>query len=271
MQIKCGFSVIKEPVENYLKYAAIHGLRHLEIDLLQEHSFLETFNSRRIGNLKKLSGELNLSLSFHVPYTLNLADKIPDIVTANAKYLKSCILLAYKLGATHITLHAGYYNGLVKGRDIRRLALEKLALNLAGVLTDCEKYRVNLALENINSMPNHYEFACLGDNVGDFEFLFSRFKSPHINLCLDTGHANLSEGVIPYIKRLGEKIICVHYHDNKGGYDQHLDSGLGTVPWPAVVRAFKKAGFMGPFVSETFGKLKPHQGRDRFIKYWQVK
>jgi len=197
------------PVENRFDYASEYGLTHLEIDLVREHNFIETFSEERIGNLNKLSQKFGITLSLHTPYTINPSDKIPMIRDANIAYLKRCASVAYELHATHVTTHIGYCNGLPEWTWMRQEALERLVANLTKIIKDCQELKVKLALENVNPMPKDSEFFYLGDNLKDFEFLFSKIESPYLNLCLDTGHANTNEGVIAYIQKFGKKIIRV--------------------------------------------------------------
>lgn len=267
MELKFGFNVVKKPVEEYFDYASKHGLTHLEIDLIKEHSSIETFTTKRISNLKKLSKKFGVTLSLHTPYTINPSDKISMIRDANIAYLKRCVLVANKLDATHITTHIGNCNGLPSWTWMREEALKRLVTNFKEVLKDCKKFKVKLALENVNPLPKDSEFFYLGDNLKDFEFLFSKLKSPFLNLCLDVGHANTNEGLLAYIQKFGKKIINVHFHDNNGKYDEHLDVGEGNVPWKKVADAFKKIKFFGPFISETF-KAKPHESRNALLKYF---
>jgi sugar phosphate isomerase/epimerase len=268
MEVKWGFSIIQKPVEQYFEYAAKYGLSHLEIDLLQEHSFIESFTAERIANLRYLSQKFSVSLSLHTPYMLNLSDRISIVRNATIVYLKKTIMLANKLRATHITTHIGYCNRLPDPKKSKTRALQRLAVNLKELISTCRRCKVKLALENVNPVGDNCEFIYLGDSIEDFDFLFLRLKSPYINLCLDVGHANTGQGVLAYIKEFSSKIICVHYHDNKGRYDEHLEVGEGTVPWRKVAAAFKKINFAGPFVSESFRRLKPHQVRNRFLEYF---
>ena len=84
------------------------------------------------------------------------------------------------------------------------------------------------------------------NNLKDFEFLFSELESPYLNLCLDIGHANTSEGPLAYIQKFGKKIISIHFHDNNGKNDDHLDVGEGTVPWKKVAEASKGLNSLVP-------------------------
>ncbi|MGA1876097.1 MAG: sugar phosphate isomerase/epimerase family protein [bacterium] len=268
MELTFGFSVVQNPIEDCLEYALEHNLTHLEIDLMENHSCLEAFDNQRLNRLKDLAGKFHLSLSLHTPYTMNLADKVSMIREANIAYLKKCIILAYNLGVTHVTTHLGNYYELPGLTGMRQNALQRLVLSLKKILSDCCRYKVKLALENVHRIPEGCGFLNLGDNIQDFEFLFSELKSDLIHLCLDVGHANTHEGASAYIQKFTSKIICVHYHDNHGRYDEHLDVGEGTLPWERIAGQLKQIGFQGPFISETFNRLKPHEVRDTFHTFF---
>lgn len=62
-----------------------------------------------------------------------------------------------------------------------------------------------------------------------------------IGVCLDTGHANLGEGVPSVLATLKERIRSTHIHDNKGDRDTHLWPGDGTIDWDYTMRELKSA------------------------------
>ncbi len=86
-------------------------------------------------------------------------------------------------------------------------------------------------------------------------------------MCLDLGHANTNEGPVTYIQNFSDKIINVHFHDNMGKLDDHLNVGMGMIPWKNVADALKKIKFQGPFISECF-KSKPHESKEDLLKYF---
>lgn len=264
MGLVFGFNVVRKPVEEYFDYASEHGLTHLEIDLIKEHSYIETFDEKRINTLRRLSEKFGITLSLHTPFTINPSDQIPMIRDANIAYLEECVSAANKLDATHITTHIGYCLGF---EQWKKRALVRLVKNLKEVLKDCQKLKVKLAIENVNPMPERCELFYLGDSLEDLEFLFSEIESPYLNLCLDTGHANTNEGPLAYIRRFGSKIVNVHFHDNSGKYDDHLDVGEGTISWREVADSFESIGFCGPFISECF-KSKPHEAKVALLGYF---
>ena len=68
-------------------------------------------------------------------------------------------------------------------------------------------------------------------------------ESGHLNsigVCLDTGHANITTGVVSAIGTLNNRIRSVHVHDNKGVKDEHLWPGDGTIDWTAAVQGLKQ-------------------------------
>lgn len=265
MNLKFGFLVHNKPVEEYLEYCLRNKLKHLEIDLFNDFNFLESFDEKRIKRVMLMAKKYDVSLSIHPPYLLNLSEKIEIISSANLKYLKRCIVLAKKLGCEFITTYIGNINHQRNFKKARQMALMRAISNLKEAIRECERLKVKLALENTNFMPKDSEIFYLGDNLKDFHLIFSEIDSPYLALCLDLGHSHTNEGVIPYIKRFSNRIINVHYHDNNGFKDEHLNIGDGTINWKEVMKAFNDISYSGPFLSET--KDKPEVSMRKLKKY----
>ncbi|MDD2912760.1 MAG: TIM barrel protein, partial [Candidatus Bipolaricaulis anaerobius] len=53
-----------------------------------------------------------------------------------------------------------------------------------------------------------------------------------------------------YVAALGERLVHVHLHDNRGERDEHLPLGRGSLPWRAAWAALSSAGYRGPIVLE---------------------
>ncbi len=261
-----GFIVYEQPVEGCFPYAQEHGIGHLEIDLMKKHSMLSTFTPTRIDGILELCEAYGIQVSLHPPYNLNLCAGFLVMRRMMVSYLKKYIRLAHRLKATHVTLHIGYYNRTAMWQDPRHHALDRLLKSLRHVLPLCETYGVSLALENVIPIPMEAGFSFLGDNLEDFEYIFSRFDSPYVKFCLDVGHANTTEGPLEYLDHFGDRLVNVHYHDNLGKRDEHLDVGHGNVPWEALGKRFRQMEFTGPFVSECF-KSQPHEAKEKLEKY----
>jgi len=261
-----GFMVHEQPLEFYFDYIVGHGIRHLEIDLKKKHSLLGTFTPSRIAAIREFSDRNDISLSLHPPFAMNLCSWNPWVRRYHISYLEKCIRLADQLPARYITLHLGNFHRSAAWYNPRQQALERLVRVLAKLLPVCEINHVCLALENVVPIAPEAGFAFLGDNINDFLYIFSCFKSAYLKLCLDIGHAHTAEGTLAYVEKLGTKIIGAHFHDNQGSHDEHLEVGKGTVPWKALAAALEKIGFYGPFVSECF-KSPPHEAIELLKKH----
>jgi sugar phosphate isomerase/epimerase len=245
-----GFNTIGRNAVEGLDYAIANGMGHLEIDLANESALVTTLDPVRIETLRQKAAQGNVRLSLHAPFDINLAESAPFIRRGCLHYFKQCIHLAHRLRATHLTVHGGFCLGISDLHQVRTRALDALAANLAELLKLCEKLDVMLALENLNRIGKG-EFFYLGDNTADLELIFNRVPSPKLALCLDIGHAHTCEGVQAYLDRFGPRIISIHYHDNDGTEDMHLDIGRGSVDWPAVAASLTAISYAGPFISET--------------------
>jgi sugar phosphate isomerase/epimerase len=268
-KFKFGCLALRKPAEEMFETASNSGISHIEIDLLEEHSRVESFDAKRVRRIVKLARVFGVSVSLHVPYTVNPSDEIPSIRSANIEYLKKVVMLAHKLEATHVTTHIGYYVGLASWSWKRKQALDRLILSLREVLPLCEKLDVLLALENANPMPKDSEFSYLGDNINDLKHIFDKLRSPMIKLCLDVGHANTNEGPAKYIEVFAHKIAVAHIHDNNGIYDEHLAIGMGTINWIFLAEKFKKIDFYGPFIYEVISKT-PQEVRTDLEEYFKL-
>lgn len=265
--LRFGFVVSDQPVEHYLQFAKNNNLVHLELDLHKEHSLLASFTEKRINNLKAEAQKNSLSLSVHPPYTINLAEKTRNILDQEIDYLTKCIELAAKLNARFVTAYIGSVKAQKNFAGARKQALARAVKNLETLVKVCEGFKMRLALENSNRMDKDSDLFYLGDCVKDFEVIFSEIDSPWLNFCLDLGHANLSEGIPKYIDKFADKIINVHYHDNDGKSDEHLNLGAGNINWKQALKALQKINYSGPMLSET--KDSPAQSKRKLLELIQ--
>jgi sugar phosphate isomerase/epimerase len=264
---KFGFNVFNKPPEDFFYYASETGLKHIEINLTKEHSCLISFNPERIENLHKIAKEHQVELSLHLPYALNIADNISLIGNSNIVYMEKCVEFASLIKATHITAHIGNYYWFPVNSWKKRNALNRFIKRMETIITACEKLNITFALENVVPIPHGTEFYLLGDSIEDFNYIYEKLDSDNLKFCLDAGHANMAEGVLQYTKELKDKLICIHYHDNKKSNDEHLVVGEGTIAWTEFAQELKNIDFSGPLISECRG-VKPHQAAQKLQSYF---
>ena len=212
-----------------------------------------------------------IDLSLHLPGHINVAEIIPMLRRSHVRYLQSSIELAAALHTSHITVHIGTFYWFPVRQRMRRKALDRFLRSMdKTIIPYLEQSNVCLALENVVPIPYGSEYLYLGDNLDDFDYLFKRLPATHFKFCLDTGHANLAEGVLPYIHRMGHRMITVHYHDNKGTNDDHLPVGDGTIDWQSIADELSRIEYSGPIISEC-RLIRPHESADRFRAFFQTR
>ena len=255
-----------DPVEKHFAYVKKYGVNHLELDLLRPACAIEKFTKPRVELIKKKAAMCGVSLSLHVPYVVDLSERIISIRRATLEYVKKIIRLGKALKVTHVTLHIGVCHGLHRDKKGYAATRARVIEAIKEITAEAARYRVKIALENSNPVKRDGGFIAIGDNIEDLNIIFNRVRSPWLNLCLDLGHAQIAGGPLPFIKKFASKIICVHFHDNMGKHDEHLDIGKGVIKFKEILPRLVKSGFNGPFVSETFNKLRPHETRERLLK-----
>ena len=262
-----GFNVYNEQPEELLEYAYKNDLKNIEINLSKKNLTLEMFTPERIQSLHSLSKSYKISLSFHVPHYINIAEIVKPIKYNDTNYLLKCIHIASELDATHITLHIGKFYWFPVKVWMRKKALNRFVESIKKALLICEDKNIIIALENVVPLPNGSDYYLLGDNIEDFKFIFSNIDSKHLAFCLDTGHANMAEGVLEYLDNFSYKLSCIHYHDNNGFNDSHLPIGKGNISWEDFAEKLVNSAYKGPVISEC-RNIPAHESAIIFEKYF---
>ncbi len=97
------------------------------------------------------------------------------------------------------------------------LCASEIGLNrLRRLLRIAKKHNVVIAVENIFS-----------EEIIDF--ILNNINDENLTMCLDVGHINFLTPKFDAISKFGNRISCVHLHDNDGLKDQHLVLGQGLI------------------------------------------
>ncbi|MBT4559519.1 MAG: sugar phosphate isomerase/epimerase [Planctomycetes bacterium] len=64
-------------------------------------------------------------------------------------------------------------------------------------------------------------------------------------ICLDFGHAHLTDSVVAEAKRAGTRVKHLHLHDNDGESDAHLHPGQGTIDFDEAFTHLGTSAFSG--------------------------
>ncbi|MBR4073678.1 MAG: sugar phosphate isomerase/epimerase [Clostridia bacterium] len=123
-----------------------------------------------------------------------------------------------------------------------------------------EKKNVTIAVEN---MPCRKVPYCDAPKMLE---LIDKINSSRLGICLDTGHAHMSQEsgvtVADMVRDIGKHLKTLHIHDNDKSYDQHLPPFFGNMDWKGFMQALKDVKFKGVFNFEA----SPRQPIDERLK-----
>ncbi len=100
-----GIGGAKEAVDN-LKHYKEHGLNAAEIEFTYGVYIKNNKDAAIIGQEAR---KLDITLSIHAPYYINLASEDKKIIESSKKRILECCERGHYLGARYIIFHAAYY------------------------------------------------------------------------------------------------------------------------------------------------------------------
>ena len=166
------------------------------------------------------------------------------------EYLKKQILAAKELGCPNLVIHpclpykTGPEPDNVLGWETNVERLEK-------ILPTAEKFGVNICVENLPFL------AIKMSQVDWLKKLLDYFQHPNLKICFDTGHANVyQDDLAEDVRKIGKDLQCLHVHDNRGNWDEHMTPYKGTIDWESFLTALKQIGYKGCFSLETYPNKK---------------
>jgi sugar phosphate isomerase/epimerase len=176
---------------------------------------------------------------FGGPYDLSLLDEAAraEALALNREQLISAALLGARYYVVHPSDHLQPEEHAARRASFQE-ALQRL-------LASAQETGVSLAVENL---PPGY----LGAELEEVIALVDGCQSPLVGVCFDTGHAHVcGTDVAEAVRRLGHRLMTIHWHDNDGQADQHKLPGQGTIAWAAFFAALAELGWERPVCLET--------------------
>jgi sugar phosphate isomerase/epimerase len=230
----------------------------LTMDAPQAH--YSVVDARRDAIIEMLA-RFDLGLVCHLPTFISTADLTESIRRASVEEVQFSLEVAASLQPLKVVLHPSYIRGL--GQMVRDTA-EKFAMRSLEVIVE-KAHGLGLCLCLENMFP---EARWL---VNPEEFIGTLTKFPTLNLTLDTGHAHIQdlEGTrcLRFIEMFPDRIGHVHASDNFGREDSHLPIGAGSVNFPAIAKALKRAGYNDTVTLEVFSRDRDYVkiSREKFM------
>lgn len=130
-------------------------------------------------------------------------------------------------------------------------AMSEIGFSRFDELVDyAEQKEVTVCFENLRAVDNLLA-------------IMERYKDrKYVKYCYDCGHEFAYTQGKDWIKIFGDKLACVHIHDNLG-YDRSIDPDFHYLPFDGkldyadMVRRLDEVGYEGPIMLEVFNTTKP--------------
>jgi sugar phosphate isomerase/epimerase len=116
----------------------------------------------------------------------------------------------------------------------------------------------------MNPEPHDAEIRYLACDVEECRAAFARLDPARIGWSFTVNHAHmLPVGIAGFFEAFGPaRLAEVRLADNRGGREEHLKPGQGTIDFPAMFRLIEGRGYRGHYML-AFGTLEDmRDGRD---------
>src|SRR5579863_1589434 len=226
------------------------GIPLVEIFCARQH--LDYHNRMQISELGHWFRDSELKLhSLHAPmYTdeiwgrsgphavIDITEPVKSKRLQMLDEIKRALDIAEVVPYRYLIQHLG-----VGGQEFSEQAVEAAFSALEEISLFAGQRGVEVLLENI---PN---------SLSSAERLLTFFEITHLNLnvCFDSGHAHMNEGVETAYRLLKNRIRSTHLHDNNGKEDPHLFPFLstgGTIDWQGAMNALRSQPDRYPLLLE---------------------
>lgn len=223
------------------------------IEVCSAPAHLDFHDTHAVNAVAERIAELGMeAYSFHAPF----ADRI-DISALEAdrrelalREIFRAVEAAAALEVHYFVIHPGPEHSHIPPQEERLRRMENTVAVLNRVARRCSELGIGCVLEN--KLPH-----LLFGNTSDILWILDALDGVEAGACLDTGHAFLSGDLPNLVRKLGSRLRMIHAHDNRGGFDDHLPPGDGTIDWPALLRELVGINFRGALLLEMAGASDP--------------
>jgi len=172
-----------------------------------------------------------------IPKSFNRVEHHDQLVEGYTDYLAK----AANAGLTNVICFSGNRAGLPDDKGI-----ENCAIGIKRLMSQCEKLKINLVMELLNSKVNHKDYQC--DHTEWGVELCKRVGSERFKLLYDIYHMQIMEGDVIATIRKNHQYIA-HYHTG-GVPGRHEIDETQEIHYPPIIEAVVATGFKGHVAQE---------------------
>ena len=257
----CGFDTI-----DYSLSAHLHGshIKSGELTDFYDQSVEEILESYRPVREAMLRHDVTI-YQMHAPFPLWVKPKA-DNPEYDAERINEYVVMAVE----KMCAIADYLDcRAIVCHPITRSTKEKeweTNMNMyRSFMPGAKKYNVKICLENLfgSYKGRLIEGACseASEAATYIDALNAEAGGDYFGFCLDIGHATLMRrNLYQYITTLGDRLTCLHIHDNDGKDDLHMMPYTYThtwgqhlvSDWEGFIKGLREIGYKGDLCFETF-------------------
>ncbi len=248
----CGISTgcfYQTDIREILHEVKDGGFTMIEVCSFPAH--LDYHDKGRVADAAARMKDLGLQAnSFHAPFAPHI-----DIASLDARQRESSVAelltacdAAKAMDSRYIVLHPGPEQEGRPPPDEWYHRMNQAANSLNQVAKHCREIGLILLLEN---MLPHLMFG----HTSDMLFLLGAIRETNVGTCLDTGHAYLSGDLRTVVHKLSGHLRMLHVNDNRGGWDDHLPPGQGSIDWESLVAQLRHWNFRGTLILELSSNI----------------
>ncbi len=227
----------KTEMIHLLPLYAKEGMQILDLNFCEMLNVESTLRSdsyrpyiQRLEQLRKI--HILIFNQAHAPYVYDRTSLSEEDGIEFDHLLKRSISFCKELAIPILVVHP------IKGSIEENLAYYTPFVELA------TKAKVVLAFENLNEEDEMH-------SVEELCTLVDLFKTEHVGICYDFGHAHMrAHDIKKDILRMKERLVATHVADNHGDRDEHLLPFYGTIDWKKAMEALQKIGYTGDLTYE---------------------
>lgn len=239
----------------------------LTSDLLKEGKRNDFFDApleevlERFRPVKEASEKVGLPIvQAHAPFPLyhpDVPEQVEYMIMATSKLLHVCRYI----GCPNLVVHPHKELDKEKEWEINEQIYRAL-------MPVAKETGVKICLENLWIMQGDHPIGAACSDPFEACFYIDNLNAEAgeevFGFCYDVGHANMTgRNIYHDLKVLGNRIACLHIHDNDGQKDRHqvpytfktADRSGTMLDWEAFYAGLKEIGYQGDLNFETFGQL----------------
>ena len=225
-----------------------YDMSFITMDTCPEHPLNGENYIEYLKNLRKVADEAGIVCNqAHAPFHSSYGEKEKDDMRYRQiiRSIEGAAILGAKIIVVHPKQHLKYWES---AEELREINLEFYK----SLIPYCEKYNIKVAVENMWQYKDGGIVDSTCSRAAEFCDYVDMLDSKWIVACVDIGHVVLTgETLTNMFHSLGNRVQCLHVHDNDLIHDNHCLPFVMNVDFKEMVQALKDIEYKGDFTFEA--------------------